>query len=273
MKKINALIVATTAALFLAGCSISDTSTDPSNVASETTTATESSPATSAPANNAEDDPDNGLFPVDGKYEFTYFEGATGEFTFEGEADPEIESLRKAVNAEPVHYMNVKVDNRQGSDHAPVYQVVGYDTAGKKYVYTGINQILDEWQEEVSDDDPGLSNRFSEEYNKYLDSVDRSEVGFQLLAFKGELPEGFTRVEVQPSGMGAGVDAYLEGQEPPSTEELPPFIDVDDCLQYLAEINAEVDGGTVESYLDEPILKEACEDLVNGVYEDGNQPT
>lgn len=269
MQNFKAAIVVTTAALFLAGCSVSNTSTSSPSTASQTTTDTETASATSTPANNAQDDPNHGLFPADGKYEFTYLEGATGEFTFEGKADPEIEALRKTVNAAPVHYMNVKVDNRQGTDHAPVYQVVGYDPDGKKYVYTGISEILDEWQDEVSDDNTDLYNRFVDSSNKYLDSIDRSEVGYQVLAFKGDLPEGFTRVEVQPSGMGDGVDAYLEGQEPPSAEEPPSFTNMDDCIQDLAELNAEVDDSTVKSFLDDPVLKEACEEMVTGTPDDG----
>lgn len=286
MKRNITLTFAVAAVLALSGCGGSH---DAPEAAPATTSAAaesqaaESTPADPAMCNDPSCDPNNGLFPVDGKYEFTSEYGTTGAFEFDSKAAPKVESLRKAVGAKPVHYMTVKVDNRKGSEFANMYTVTAYDPAGKKYEYTGLSEVVGDWgptltinEEYLMPDGTKISEARYDELNslsidlenKQQHGVDVSEVATMTLVHEGNLPrDGFTRVNVQAhGGMGEGVDAYLEGQEPPMTSgggsgEFAPLT-MDECIANLAEVNAEVDGVTAESLMNDPELEETCVGIV-----------
>lgn len=219
-----------------------------------------------APCNDPSCDPNNGLFPVDGKFEFTSTYGTTGTFTFDDKADPEVEALRKIGKVKPLHYMNVKVDNRSGSVAANMLSVTAYDPDGKKYEYTGISDMIGEWRGVVDLDVDGSSalyNRFIDAGNAHLDSIDVSEAGVKILAYEGELPKGFTRVEVNASGGFDPVDAYLEGQAPPATDMdsdvAGASMTTEECMAAYAQITAEQNDMTVDEVMKDADFIAGCE--------------
>lgn len=213
-------------------------------------------------------DPDGGLFPVDGKYEFTSDSGTTGAFQFDSKPDAKIESLRKAVDANQVHYMVVDVDNRASMEHATIYTVNAYDTDGKKYEYKTVEDALEEWSDTIEGDDNAaidLRNKFTDAINGNKLSLDPSEAGTVILTYEGDLPnDGFTRVSLEVNGAGEETDAYLEGQPLPADDFPESFDSVGDCMQTFAEVNSEVSGESVDSLLEDPELQDLCEDILDG---------
>ena len=288
-RPLAALSILAAATLGLAACSGGDaatgSATPSSTSASAHTTAAETSPAAQsadssiAPCNDPSCAPNGGLFPIDGKYEFTSTYNTTGSFTFDGKANPEIEALRKIAKAKPLHYMNVKVDNRAGTESANMLSVTGYDADGKKYEYLGIDEMIDEWRDVVdieNNDTAGatdLYNRFIDVGNANRDSIDVSEAGTKVLAYEGKLPaDGFTRVEVNASGGFDPVDAYLEGQEPQAddyADDMDPSMTIDECMEKYAEVTAEQNDQTVKEVMADPEYRESCEIMV-GAAQGGN---
>lgn len=244
MKWHTALTLAASVALTLSACSAPTATVGQSSAPTESQVAAESAEPSVAPTlaassvipcNDPSCDPNGGLFPVDGKYEFTGGAGAKGAFTFNAKADPDVEYLHKEAGGTlKMHYMNIKIDNREGSEYVNANTVVAFDKAGKKYEFTSLSQQISEWGPTMTEEyDYFLADgtEFSEAkydelnslsvdlHNKYLDGVDVSEVGTVVLAYGGKLPKyGFTRVEVQGVGGYDDVNAYLEGQEPPAAD-------------------------------------------------------
>lgn len=162
-----------------------------------------------------------------GTYELHY-QGA--EITFDLPADPaaeeiqEIEEYRQATGADPVTYITADVDNRDGETLINMHQIEVFDAEGNNYEFNGASQFLNEWSptftedyeyilpngDELSEEEGSeLSSRGTELHNEHLDGVDVAGRGTIVLVYDGDdLPDEFTRVAVQPSGMVDTVDAY-----------------------------------------------------------------
>lgn len=216
MKKIYAPLVVATAALFaLTACSSS---------APEEETTEEVGVETTAP-------PEAELYPA-GAFELTSIAGA--EITFDLPTDAsderlaEIEQFRANTGGEPVSYIVVEVDNRNGTDDVMLENIDVFDEDGTKYEFTDITNFIDEWSPYYSEDyewvlpdgsvmpeeeGDALNNRGVDLYNANLGEIAVAENSIVILALQDvDLPSEFTRVVVVP-------DPFAEEEEvatPPS---------------------------------------------------------
>ena len=83
-----------------------------------------------------------------------YLEGMTGVTAIAeiGADGPEqLEEMRQLVGAEPVTYIRIDVDNREGTDEISMYEWFMYDADGNEYAFQGAASQALEWDEVLDD--------------------------------------------------------------------------------------------------------------------------
>lgn len=124
-----------------------------------------------------------------------------GDFIVTTKADPiqELEDYREEAGAEPVGYMTVDADNRDGTENMNMYEIRVYDEAGNEYVYTGVSDYVDEWRNAIGTDDVDLYNvgvDLSNEYSTMAHPMQR-----ETFVLAGPvLPDEIVGVIVMPRG-------------------------------------------------------------------------
>lgn len=162
-----------------------------------------------------------------GKFKLATASGADITFTLPTPAtDPavaELEAYRVKVNGAPVSYLVADVDNRKGADRVNMYMVSAFDEEGRQYTFSTVTEAIKTWAPsyqadgtylmpngEVLSDAAGtpLSNQATELHNANINDADVGERATIILASTDtDLPAEFTRVSVQPSGMGQEEEA------------------------------------------------------------------
>lgn len=125
------------------------------------------------------------------------------------EGPEDLEAYREKAGADPVGYISVDVDNRQGTALINMYEVAVFDASGQKYVYQTPDSsgMIDEWQDALGGiDDTASYNEGVELSNEYMHGVDPHERSTMILVGP-PLPAEFSVVSVQPSGAGNAGDA------------------------------------------------------------------
>lgn len=161
-----------------------------------------------------------------GTYQATTQEGAELEFELPTSTDhdalQDIAEYRDAVHAtDPVEYVVVDVDNRNGSESIGLPAVTVYDEAGNTYEFESITGHIDKIQPETDWESEGmpevstlvdgteipesegteLSNRGNDIHNQHTDNIEPAERGEVVLVYEGdELSDEFTRVATYPHG-------------------------------------------------------------------------
>jgi hypothetical protein len=121
-----------------------------------------------------------------------YLEGLTGvkamaEIGVEG---PEkMEEMRELVGAEPVTYIRLDVDTREGTDEISMYEWFMYDAEGNEYAFQNLNYQAVEWDEILDDgsDADIAANDLAWEIED--DSANPGERNEQWLVGPGNLPD------------------------------------------------------------------------------------
>lgn len=162
-----------------------------------------------------------------GKFKLTTKSGAEITFTLPTPAtDPSVadfEAYRAEVGGAPVSYLVADVDNRKGTAFVNMYRVDAFDAEGKKYSFSTVTDALDKWRPSYSEGNKytlpngkvlegeagrTLYNRAGDLNNANIHGAEIAERTTIILASADTgLPKEFTRVAVQPSGMGAGEEA------------------------------------------------------------------
>lgn len=73
-----------------------------------------------------------------------------------GEAPEDLESVRESVHAEPVDYLVVDIDNRQGVEDLDLYGVTLIDSQGTPYEFHSPHFSLSSWYPESTEDANGF---------------------------------------------------------------------------------------------------------------------
>src|SRR5690625_3052371 len=167
-----------------------------------------------------------------GTYRVHATSGTELEFELPTPADHEdlaaIEQYRQEAEIEPVTYIIVDVDNRQGTDTAQMNTIAVYDTEGNEYEFGKLEHLLTDWSPYRSYDydnevfelpngdtiDEATYRALDEQHNAIEDNLSgsvspaaRSKV---ILVYEGDdLPDEFTRVATWPHAMSEAEDAYL----------------------------------------------------------------
>jgi hypothetical protein len=134
-----------------------------------------------------------------------------------------LEAFRKKAGGKPVSYIVADVDNRNGTEPVNMYQINAFDKEGREYTFGAVTDVLDTWKPTYRNDyeyklpdgrvvdqatGSALSREGTELHNSNLIGADVAERAKIILATTDvDLPDGFTRVSVQPSGAGEGEDA------------------------------------------------------------------
>jgi hypothetical protein len=134
-----------------------------------------------------------------------------------------LEAFRKKAGGKPVSYIVADVDNRNGTEPVNMYQINALDKEGREYTFGAVTDVLDTWKPTYRNDyeyklpdgrvvdqatGSALSREGTELHNSNLIGADVAERAKIILATTDvDLPDGFTRVSVQPSGAGEGEDA------------------------------------------------------------------
>jgi hypothetical protein len=128
-----------------------------------------------------------------------------------------IEAYRVKVGATPVSYLVADVDNRKGTEPVDMYMVSAFDKEGRQFTFSTVADAIQSWAPTYSydykwsmggkplDEAAGaqLKREAKDLYNADVSDVDPAERTSVILASSDpELPTEFTRVAVQPSGMG-----------------------------------------------------------------------
>lgn len=150
-----------------------------------------------------------------GTYKLHAIEGA--EVEFELPTDPshellqDLEQFRQDIDAPPATYIVADVDNRNGTIDMHIPQINVYDPDGNEYTFEAIGNTLLEWEPDYDDSDH-YWNTYDQilEFQDELDNgADIAERATTVLIYHGDdLPQEFTRVAVQPYGLGQTEDAY-----------------------------------------------------------------
>lgn len=135
-----------------------------------------------------------------GIYSFAY-QGGTGIILLPADGPADVEALRVGLGEDPVTYLSVDVDNRQGASNMGMYRVDVFTKAGKRISFSGIDALIDSWEVDYQTDGDALNNQSIDVYNKYLYGVSIGERKTVYMAAPVEsLPKDITRVSVHPSG-------------------------------------------------------------------------
>lgn len=104
---------------------------------------------------------DNMQLPTSGTY---VLEGMTGVVAIAeiGVEGPEnMERMRELVGADPVTYIRIDVDNRNGTEEIGMYSWEMYDEDGNEYAFQNLNNQAVDW-DEVIDDDSDLDREIND---------------------------------------------------------------------------------------------------------------
>lgn len=224
----HTLAAAAVLGLVLTSCG-QGTQEDPTTSPAETTAAAATSPETtpaasptdettadagdetSADAAASADTPSS--YPAGEDYWFYSPDSAIGKFTL---PDPEpyapAERLREQVGGQPVSYVTVTVDNRNGMSGVNMYELAAFDEDGAKYTFQSLEHVLNLWSATLgieTDEEISLYNEFVDLTNEHMSYADVGQVEeFIMASEEADLPESFTRVTVQPHGAGEPTDVF-----------------------------------------------------------------
>jgi len=125
-----------------------------------------------------------------------------GDFIVTTKVDPiqELEDYREEAGAEPVGYMTVDADNRDGTENMNMYEIRVYDEAGNEYAYSGVSDYVDEWRDALGSDDVDLYNEGVELSNEYSTMAHPMQRETFVLAGP-VLPDEIVGVIVMPRGV------------------------------------------------------------------------
>lgn len=166
-----------------------------------------------------------------GEYEVYPELGGHAKFELPTSPDREevaaFEEYRQANNFDPLTYLVVDVDNRNGSEILKFLEVTVFDEQGTAYEFEQLEEVVGEWCPDRSwdmDDEvfwaPDGSTISFEEYQEFeaqcngladdlVSSVDVAEHNSIILAYEGDdLPDEFTRVSANTYGLGYEQDAF-----------------------------------------------------------------
>lgn len=137
------------------------------------------------------------------------------------------EEYRQENNLEPVTYLTVDADNRDGTEMLKFPEITVYDEQGNAYTFEHVEDATSQWEPERSwdmDDEQFWSPdgstitldeylAFESQYKELTDDtttiVNPAERATILLAYNGDdLPEEFTRVSAMTYGLGYEEDAH-----------------------------------------------------------------
>jgi|SRR5690625_289679 len=151
-----------------------------------------------------------------GTYRLHAIEGAEIEFDLPTDPNHELlqdlESFRQDIDGPSATYIVADVDNRNGTIEMNIPKISVYDEDGTEYEFQALGNTLLEWEPEYDD-----SYYYWETYDQILEFQDELDNGADvaersatvLLYHGDDLPDEFTRVAVQPYGMGTPEEAYL----------------------------------------------------------------
>lgn len=125
-----------------------------------------------------------------------------GDFVITTKIDPveDLESYREKAGGEPVSYMSVDIDNREGSENINMYQIAVYDAAGNEYIFTSADESADEWRELLGTGNSEAYNEGVDLSNKYLNQGASPHQRSTMILTGPELPAEFTAVMAMPRG-------------------------------------------------------------------------
>ncbi|MFD6176976.1 MULTISPECIES: hypothetical protein [unclassified Isoptericola] len=204
--RLQTAAVASAALIALVGCSNDEPAPSSSGVvASEP--APGASSAKTAPDVAAEDD---GPPWPPGKFVASAPSG--GDLMLEVPADsapPDVEEYRKEIDGDPVAYIEVDVDNRDGTEYVNMYEVDIFDPDGTKYEFTNVTDAIDTWTEDLpydTNEQIDVLNEGTDLTAKYEGGASPSERKTMLLAGE-EVPEEIQDIQVYAEG-GVGEVAH-----------------------------------------------------------------
>lgn len=136
--------------------------------------------------------------------------GTIGKLTIPSEPHAASEELRESIGADPITYVAIQVDNREGLESASIPVVEAFDADGRAYEFQGIEQAYSEWRDMLPEE------HSADEYNVFVDAINGAtsnvSVGqvAEVILYTNEtdLPDEFTRVHVMAHGIMGGADAY-----------------------------------------------------------------
>lgn len=126
-----------------------------------------------------------------------------GDFVITTQIDPveDLEAYREQAGGEPVGYMSVDVDNREGTENINMYQVAVYDAAGNEYIFTSADEVAGEWRELLGSDNVDVYNEGVELSNKYLNQGASAHQRSTMILTGPELPGEIVAVVAMPRGI------------------------------------------------------------------------
>jgi hypothetical protein len=181
---------------------------------------------------DAEHNPMDGFGPMAaGTYEL--YPELGGYATFDLPTDPThadiapIEEYRTANNLDPLTYILIDVDNRDGTEMLKFPAITVYDEEGTAYEFQHLEWAIEDWQPERSWDMDNeefwapdgttismseyqeLEAQYDEITENLTSSVSAAERNTIILAYLGDdLPDEYTRVATITYGLGYEQDAY-----------------------------------------------------------------
>ncbi|MEI2278994.1 hypothetical protein OHC50_16135 [Paenarthrobacter ilicis] len=139
----------------------------------------------------------------------------------------DIEAFRKKTGAAPVSYIVADVDNRNGIDSINMYRVSAYDADGKEYSFARAATIVADWRPSFGSDylyhmpdgstlDEATGTALYNEGVRLNNAIDiiaspAQRANLVLISKSTSLPKQFTRVAVNPNGMGNPIEAVPSG--------------------------------------------------------------
>lgn len=125
-----------------------------------------------------------------------------GDFIISTQIEPvaNLEALREEVDEEPVSYMSVDVDNRDGVESINMYQVAVYDAAGNEYLFSGPDEIINQWRERLPEDEQ-YTGDWVDVSNSYINQGASAHQRTTMILAGPELPEDIVAVIAMPSGV------------------------------------------------------------------------
>lgn len=210
-RKLALAAIVAAAAITMAGCSASPVPAPTASPAAAS--AVDSPPAETSSVESAQDTavPNDAMpeFFEQGDFYFVTNVNVVGKFTIPGKKPSDLESLRKAAAGSAVSYLEVKLDARQATDGANMFSLTMFDPAGKKYVFSQVNETISKWRDLNDPDDVDLYNRYVNAENAEAYHIEQSEVGtIRMVSTSTVLPTKITRIAVEALGAGDETEAY-----------------------------------------------------------------
>lgn len=202
MKKFAPLILV--AGLALAGCGSADTTPEAKSPLAETVAPSESV-ASDAPM-EFEVEPsaitvDSNLYAMAGM--------TAGKFNLGKAVEPDEELLSALKKADPEadwQFIELTIDNREGSEEAFNHEIRAYDAAGQEYGFVRPIELLDPLREELGD--TGFPFELYEKlWEKYDQTANPGAVQKFVMITGDSIPSELNRVTVSFGGMVGEADA------------------------------------------------------------------